>query len=58
MSKIWDAILAFIRTGYELTTGVATCCHRSHRLGLPCLRGFTYDGFCRHHVDRCYHGCD
>jgi hypothetical protein len=34
------------------------CTHRSHRLGLICWRGFTYDGFCSKHNGSCFNdGC-
>jgi hypothetical protein len=33
------------------------CEHRSHRLGLRCYRGFTYDGYCSKHNGTCFNGC-
>jgi len=30
------------------------CCHRSHRLGLPCFREATYHGFCLRHNSTCF----
>lgn len=30
------------------------CGHRSHQLGLPCLRRRTYDGYCGKHNVTCY----
>lgn len=30
------------------------CCHRSHRLGVPCLREANYDGFCPPHNSTCF----
>lgn len=33
------------------------CRHRSHRLRLPCYRGFTYGGFCGKHNTTCFHVC-
>lgn len=34
------------------------CGHRSHRLRLPCFRGFFMDGACARHWEACYQGCD
>jgi hypothetical protein len=31
------------------------CAHRSHRLGLPCWRECTYDGYCGRHNRACSH---
>lgn len=33
------------------------CRHRSHRLHLPCLRPWTYDGYCHIHNRSCFVGC-
>lgn len=33
------------------------CSHRSHRLRLPCFRGFVSDGYCARHNDTCFHTC-
>lgn len=33
------------------------CEHRSHRLRLPCFRGFTYGGQCGKHNTTCFNGC-
>lgn len=33
------------------------CAHRSHWLGLPCLRYRTYDGYCGHHNYTCWEKC-
>lgn len=30
------------------------CVHRSHRLGVPCWRGFAYDGYCGKHNESCF----
>lgn len=34
------------------------CGHSSHRIGLPCFRGFVYDGYCSKHNDTCFHTCE
>jgi uncharacterized protein (DUF433 family) len=33
------------------------CSHRSHHLGLPCVRWWWYDGYCSKHLDTCFHAC-
>lgn len=33
------------------------CGHRSHRLHLPCLRYWTYDGYCGKHNTTCLMTC-
>lgn len=65
---IWQALSALDRHcmrrlgGPHLNTlavyGTWRCRHRSHRLGLRCLREWTWGSYCGKHNDECWADCE
>ncbi|MFJ2004758.1 hypothetical protein [Streptomyces chartreusis] len=62
--RAFNRVIAHLRLlGRHRTTVVVGgyhwqyCCHRSHRLRLPCWRWFIHDGYCRCHNGTCWSNC-
>jgi hypothetical protein len=59
--SVWDRLDMRRRGGSYLNTmktyGTYRCFHRSHRLGLRCLRHWTSDSYCGKHNQTCWYYC-